>query len=87
MVKVLVSIHNGLLAEAMTAMLRESGEFEPFPIPVGSKNSNVVSECEMLDVQMALLEVSFVNLLFFRDCKISSGSFDGTMREDKQERR
>lgn len=61
MVKILVSIQNGLLAEAMTAMLRESGEFEPFPIPVGSKNSNVVSECEMLDVQMALLEVSFVN--------------------------
>ena len=29
MVKILVSIHNGLLAEAMTAMLRESGEFEP----------------------------------------------------------
>lgn len=61
MVKVLVSIHNGLLAEAMTAMLRESGEFDPFPIPVESKNSNVVSECEMLDVRMALLEVSFVN--------------------------
>ena len=61
MVRILVSIHNGLLAEAMTAMLRESGEFEPFPIPVGSKNSNVVRECEMLAVQMALLEVSFGN--------------------------
>lgn len=61
MVKVLISIYNGLLAEAMTAMLRESGEFELFPIPVGSKNSNVVRECEMLDVQMALLEVSFAN--------------------------
>ena len=60
MVKILVSIQNGLLAEAMTAMLRESGEFEPFSIPVG-KNSNVASECEILDVQMALLEVSFVN--------------------------
>lgn len=61
MVKILVSIQNGLLAEAMTAMLRESGEFEPFPIPVGGKNSNVVSKCEILDVQMALLEVSFAN--------------------------
>lgn len=61
MVKILVSIQNGLLAEAMTAMLRESGEFEPFPVPVGSKNSNVVSECEMLDVQMVLLEVSYTS--------------------------
>lgn len=59
MVKILVSIHNGLLAEAMTAMLRESGEFEPFPMPVGSKNSNVANECEMLDVHMVLLEVSY----------------------------
>lgn len=61
MIKILVSIQNGLLAEAMTAMLRESGEFEPFPRPVGSKNIDVVSECKMLDVQMVLLEVSFVN--------------------------
>jgi len=59
MVKILVSIHNGLLAEAMTAMLRESGEFEPFPIPVGNKNSDVARECELLDVQMVLLEVSY----------------------------
>ena len=61
MVKILVSIQNGLLAEAMTAMLRGSGEFEPFPIPVGNKNSNVVSECKMLDIQMALLEVTYTN--------------------------
>ena len=61
MVKILVSIQNGLLAEAMTVMLRESGEFEPFPISAGNKNSDVVRECELLDVQMVLLEVSYAN--------------------------
>ncbi len=61
MVKILVSIQNGLLAEAMTAMLRESGEFEPFPLTVGNKNSNVARECELLDVQMVLLEVAYAN--------------------------
>ena len=61
MVRILVSIQNGLLAEAITAMLRESGEFAPFPIPVGTKNSNVANQCKMLDVQMALLEVSYTN--------------------------
>ena len=61
MVKILVSIQNGLLAEAMTAMLRESGEFDPFPIPVGNKNSSVANQCKMLGVQMALLEVSYAN--------------------------
>ena len=40
MVRILLSIQNGLLAEAMTAILRESGEFEPFPVPAGNKNSN-----------------------------------------------
>ena len=61
MVKILVSIHNGLLAEAMTAMLRESGEFEPFPLSVGNKNSDIARECELRDVQMVLLEVSYAN--------------------------
>ena len=61
MVRILLSIQNGLLAEAMTAMLRESGEFEPFPVPAGNKNSNVVNECKMLDIQMALLEVPYTN--------------------------
>lgn len=61
MVKILVSIHNGLLAEAMTAMLRGSGEFEPFPLSVGNKNSDIARECELRDVQMVLLEVSYAN--------------------------
>ena len=61
MVKILVSIHNGLLAEAMTTMLRESGEFEPFPISVGSRNGDIAKDCEMLGAEMVLMEVSYSN--------------------------
>ena len=61
MIKILVSIHNGLMAEAMTAMLQGSGEFEPFPLSVGNKNSDIARECELRDVQMVLLEVSYAN--------------------------
>ena len=61
MVKILVSIHNGLLAEAMTAMLRASGEFEPFPIPVGSRNGDIANNCEIMGAEMVLMEVSYSN--------------------------
>ena len=61
MIKIVVSIQNGLLAEAMTAMLRESGEFIPYRLSVGVKTSNLVSESEMLEAQMVLAEVSYVN--------------------------
>ena len=61
MVKILVSIHNGLLAEAMTTMLRESGEFEPFPISVGSKTGDIAIACETLGAEMVLMEVSYSN--------------------------
>ena len=61
MVKILVSIHNGLLAEAMTAMLSESGEFEPVPISAGSRNGDIAKNCEMLGAQMVLMEVSYSN--------------------------
>ena len=61
MIRILVSIQNGLLAEAMVATLRDSGEFFPFPIPVGNKQSDIARECKMLEAQMALLEVSYAN--------------------------
>ena len=61
MVKILVSIHNGLLAEALTAMLSESGEFEPVPISAGSRNGDIAKNCEMLGAQMVLMEVSYSN--------------------------
>ena len=61
MVKILVSIQNGLLAEAMVTMLRESGEFEPSRMQVGIKKGDIALECEMLDAQMVLMEVSYAN--------------------------
>ena len=61
MVKILVSIHNGLLAEAMTTMLRESGEFEPVPVSVGSRNGGIAKACETLGAEMVLMEVSYSN--------------------------
>ena len=61
MVKILVSIHNGLLAEAMTAMLSESGEFEPFPISAGSRNGDIAKDCVTLGAEMVLMEVSYSN--------------------------
>ena len=61
MVKILVSIHNGLLAEAMTIMLRESGEFEPVPVSVGSRNGGIAKDCETLGAEMVLMEVSYSN--------------------------
>lgn len=61
MVKILVSIHNGLLAEAITAMLRESGEFEPLRISAGGRNDDIAKDCEMLRAQMVLMEVAYSN--------------------------
>ena len=39
--KIVVSIQNGLLAEAITGMLNDSGEFQPFRVPVGNKKNDV----------------------------------------------
>ena len=61
MIKIVVSIQNGLLAEAMTAMLRESGEFIPYRVSVGGKSGSIVTESEMLEAQMVLAEVSYAN--------------------------
>ena len=46
--KIVVSVQNGLLAEAITGMLNDSGEFQPFRIPVTNKKSDVLENCEML---------------------------------------
>lgn len=59
MKKIVVSIQNGLLAEAITGMLSDSGEFQPFRIPVGNKKTSVVENCEMLSAEILLAEVSY----------------------------
>lgn len=59
MKKIVVSVQNGLLAEAITAMLNDSGEFQPFRIPTGGRTSAVSENCEMLSADILLAEVSY----------------------------
>lgn len=61
MIKIVVSIQNGLLAEALTSVLLSSGEFEPFQVSVGTRTNDIVSECDMFGAQMVLMEVSYAN--------------------------
>ncbi len=59
MKRIIVSIQNGLLAEAITEMLNHSGEFQPFRIPVEHKKTSVADNCEMLSADILLAEVSY----------------------------
>ena len=61
MKKIVVSIGNGLLAEAITQMLTDSGEFQPFRLPVGTKKNDIVDQCEMLSAETLIAEVSYAN--------------------------
>ena len=61
MKKIVVSIGNGLLAEAITQMLTDSGEFQPFRLPVGTKKNDIVGQCEMLSAETLIAEVSYAN--------------------------
>lgn len=56
---IIVSIQNGLLAEAVTTMLNDSGEFRPFRVPVNGKKSDLVSHCLMLSAEIVLMEVAY----------------------------
>ena len=59
MKKIVISIGNGLLAEAITQMLADSGEFQPFRFPVGTKKNDIVGQCEMLSAETLIAEVSY----------------------------
>ena len=55
--KIVVSIQNGLLAEALTQMLSASGEFEPYRTAV-DKNKRAVSACMACNADIVLMEVT-----------------------------
>ena len=55
--KIVVSVQNGLLAESITRMLEESGEFLIYRSVVGSRNSLAV-DCAMYGAEIVLMEVS-----------------------------
>ena len=59
MEKIVVSIQNGLLAEAISQMLIESGDFQPFRVPVGDKKADLVDNCVMLQADILLSEVAY----------------------------
>lgn len=58
MKKIVVSVKNGLLAEAITKMLSDSGEFLAYRAEVGGKNS-LSSDCVMFSADIVLAEVSY----------------------------
>lgn len=55
--RIVVSIQNGLLAEALTGMLQQSGEFEPYRVPV-DKKKRTVPACKACNPDIVLMEVS-----------------------------
>ena len=55
--KIVVSIQNGLLAEALTSLLQLSGEFEPYRAVV-DKNKRTVSACVACHADLVLMEVT-----------------------------
>lgn len=54
---IVVNIQNGLLAEAITRSLRESGEFKPFRI--NDHSESIPFDCETLSADILLMEVSY----------------------------
>lgn len=58
MKKVVVGIQNGLLAEAITAMLSNNGEFQPYRTKSG-KQSAVVQDCVLVNADILLLETTY----------------------------
>ena len=58
MEKVVVSIHNGLVAEAITKILTDSGEYMPIRVPVGGR-VDLVAECRKHCPDMIISEVAF----------------------------
>lgn len=61
MEKIVLSIQNGLLSEAIFQMLTESGEFEPFRSVSGGKKNDVATSCVMMDADILLSEVSYAS--------------------------
>lgn len=75
--KVVVSIHNGLLSEAIMKMLDDSGEFIPYHAVTTSRKSDAVEHCEMVSADLVIAEVAYS----------ASTSVDSRLREARELRR
>ena len=60
MKKIVVSIQNGLLAEGIMEMLRQSGGFQTFRI-VSHRSNAVVNNCRIQAADILLAEVSYAD--------------------------
>ena len=60
MKKIVVGIQNGLLAEGIVKMLKESGEFYPIRTVSGKKDS-LIQNCQVLSADILLAEVSYAS--------------------------
>lgn len=58
MKNVVIGIQNGLLAEAITAMLSNNGEFRPYRAKNG-KRSSVTQDCLLVNADILLLEATY----------------------------
>jgi DNA-binding NarL/FixJ family response regulator len=56
-----VSFANSLLAEAITQMLNDSSEFQPYRLAVSGRSNNTAGQCEMLSAEMLIAEVSYAS--------------------------
>lgn len=61
MEKIVVSIQNGLLAEAIIQMLTDSGEFQPLRSLGVAKKNDVADTCMMFQADILLSEVSYAS--------------------------
>ena len=59
MKKVLVSIRNGLMSEAIVRALKDYGDFSPHPFS-SCVGSNLIGQGESEDVDIVLMEVSYL---------------------------
>lgn len=59
MKKVVISMQNSLLAEGITQMLRDEGDFQPYRLTTDSKKESVLQICQMFDAELLLTEVSY----------------------------
>ena len=64
--KIVVSVQNGLLAETISRMLEESGEFRIYRSAIGGRSS-LAADCTTHAAETVLMEVSFGSGMTLRD--------------------
>lgn len=66
MKRIVISVHNGLLAESISRIMGESGEFWIYRSVAGNRN-NLMADCAIHRADILLAEVSFLKGLGLKD--------------------